>query len=281
LIWFTEYWTDNVGITFRVKDVKKFKSKFQEIALLDTLEFGKMLVLDGLIQTTEKDEFIYHEMISHPAMFLHPNPEKVLVIGGGDGGTVREVLKHKSVKEVHLCEIDEEVILVAEKYLPSISYQLKNPKVKIFIEDGNQFLEENKNSYDIIIMDNSDPIGASEVLFKAEFYEKVKRALKKGGIMVAQTESPILQKNYFKNAVSEIKKIFKNVGVYLAYIPTYPSGMWSFSIASEDIDIFNLDRELKLEGIDLRYFNSDIFKSLYVLPTFVSDIIDEDWKGFR
>ncbi|RUM59938.1 MAG: spermidine synthase [Persephonella sp.] len=276
MIWFTEYWTDNVGITFRVKDVKKFKSKFQEIALLDTLEFGKMLVLDGLIQTTEKDEFIYHEMISHPAMFLHPNPEKVLVIGGGDGGTVREVLKHKSVKEVHLCEIDEEVILVAEKYLPSISYQLKNPKVKIFIEDGNQFLEENKNSYDIIIMDNSDPIGASEVLFKAEFYEKVKRALKKGGIMVAQTESPILQKNYFKNAVSEIKKIFKNVGVYLAYIPTYPSGMWSFSIASEDIDIFNLDRELKLEGIDLRYFNSDIFKSLYVLPTFVSDIIDED-----
>ncbi len=273
MIWFTEYWTDNVGIAFRVKDVKKFKSKFQEIALLDTLEFGKMLVLDGLVQTTEKDEFIYHEMISHPAMFLHPNPEKVLVIGGGDGGTVREVLKHKSVKEVHLCEIDEKVILVAEKYLPSISYQLKNPKVKIFIEDGNQFLEENKNSYDIIIMDNSDPIGASEVLFKAEFYEKVKMALKKGGIMVAQTESPILQKNYFKNAVSEIKKVFKNVGVYLAYIPTYPSGMWSFTIASEDMDIFNLDRELKLEGIDLRYFNSDIFKSLYVLPTFVREII--------
>ncbi len=275
MIWFTEYWTDNVGITFRVKDVKKFKSKFQEIALLDTLEFGKMLVLDGLVQTTEKDEFIYHEMISHPAMFLHPNPEKILVIGGGDGGTVREVLKHKSVKEVHLCEIDEEVILVAEKYLPSISYQLKNPKVKIFIEDGNQFLEENKNSYDIIIMDNSDPIGASEVLFKAEFYEKVKRALKKGGIMVAQTESPILQKNYFKNAVSEIKKVFKNVGVYLAYIPTYPSGMWSFTIASDDIDIFNLDREPKLEDIDLRYFNSDIFKSLYVLPTFVREIIKD------
>ena len=275
MIWFTEYWTDNVGITFRVKDVKKFKSKFQEIALLDTLEFGKMLVLDGLVQTTEKDEFIYHEMISHPAMFLHPNPEKVLVIGGGDGGTVREVLKHKSVKEVHLCEIDEEVILVAEKYLPSISYQLKNPKVKIFIEDGNQFLEENKDSYDIIIMDNSDPIGASEVLFKAEFYKKVNIALKEGGIMVAQTESPILQKDYFQNAVSEIKKVFKNVGVYLAYIPTYPSGMWSFTIASQDIDIFNLDKELKLEGMDLKYFNQDIFKSLYVLPTFVRKIIND------
>ncbi len=275
MIWFTEYWTDNVGITFRVKELKKFKSKFQEIALLDTYEFGKMLVLDGLVQTTEKDEFIYHEMISHPVMFLHPNPEKVLVIGGGDGGTIREVLKHKSVKEVHLCEIDEKVILVAEKYLPSISYQLKNPKVKVFIEDGNKFLEENKNSYDIIIMDNSDPIGASEVLFKAEFYKKVKRALKKGGIMIAQTESPILQKDYFKNAVSEIKKVFKNVGVYLAYIPTYPSGMWSFTIASQDIDMFNLDKELKFEGMDFKYFNQDIFKSLYVLPTFVRKIIND------
>ena len=274
MIWFTEYWTENVGITFRVREVKKIKSKFQEIAVLDTNEFGKMLVLDGLVQTTEKDEFIYHEMISHPALLLHPNPKKVLVIGGGDGGTVREVLKHKSVEEVHLCEIDEEVIFVAEKYFPSISYKLRNPKVKIFIEDGNQFLEENKNSYDVIIMDNSDPIGASEVLFRAEFYKKVKNALKENGIMVAQTESPILQKEYFKNAVSEIKKVFKNVGIYLAYIPTYPSGMWSFTIASEDVDIFSLNKNLNLKDIELKYFNIDIFKSLYAIPTFVKEIIE-------
>ena len=273
MIWFTEYWTNNVGITFKVKEVKKIKSKFQEIAILDTLEFGKMLVLDGLVQTTEKDEFIYHEMISHPAMFLHPNPKKVLVIGGGDGGTVREVLKHKSVEEVHLCEIDEEVIFVSEKYFPSISSQLKNPKVKIFIEDGNQFLDENKNSYDVIIMDNSDPIGASEVLFKAEFYEKVKNALKENGIMVAQTESPILQKEYFKNAITEIRKVFNKIGVYLAYIPTYPSGMWSFTIASNNLDIFDLNKDINLENIDTKYFNKDIFKSLYVLPNFIKEII--------
>ena len=273
MIWFTEYWTENVGITFRVKELKKIKSKFQEIAILDTNEFGKMLVLDGLVQTTEKDEFIYHEMISHPALFLHPNPEKVLVIGGGDGGTVREVLKHKSIKEVHLCEIDEEVIFVAEKYFPSISYQLRNPKVKIFIEDGNQFLDENINSYDLIIMDNSDPIGASEVLFKEEFYRKVKKALRKNGIMVAQTESPILQRKYFENAVSEIKKVFRNIGVYLAYIPTYPSGMWTFTVASDDIDIFDINKEINLEGIETKYFNEDIFKSLYTLPNFVKEII--------
>ncbi|RUM60174.1 MAG: spermidine synthase [Persephonella sp.] len=272
MIWFTEYWTDNVGITFKVKEVKKIKSKYQEIAVLDTLEFGRMLVLDGLVQTTEKDEFIYHEMISHPALFLAKNPEKVLVIGGGDGGTIREVLKHPSVKEVHLCEIDEEVIFIAEKYFPSISFQLKNPKVKIFIEDGNDFLEENKNSYDVIIMDNSDPIGASEVLFKEEFYQKVKNALKKDGIMVAQTESPILQTKYFQNAVREIKKVFRNVGVYLAFIPTYPSGMWSFTIASENVDIFNL-KDIDIKNLDLKYFNKEIFKSLYTLPTFVKNLI--------
>ena len=275
MIWFTEYWTDNVGITFRVKEVKKIKSKFQEIAVLDTYEFGKMLVLDGLVQTTEKDEFIYHEMISHPALFLHPEPKKVLVIGGGDGGTVREVLKHSSVEEVHLCEIDEDVISVAKKYFPSISCELTNPKVKIFIEDGNKFLDEHRNSYDVIIMDNSDPVGASEVLFKAEFYKKVKEALKKDGIMVAQTESPILQRKYFKNAVSEIKKVFKNVGVYLAYIPTYPSGMWSFTIASDEVNIFNLDKKVDIKNLETQYFNIDIFKSLYVLPTFVKKIIDE------
>ena len=275
MIWFTEYWTDNVGITFRVKEVKKIKSKFQEIAVLDTYEFGKMLVLDGLVQTTEKDEFIYHEMISHPALFLHPEPKKVLVIGGGDGGTVREVLKHSSVEEVHLCEIDEDVISVAKKYFPSISYELTNPKVKIFIEDGNKFLDEHRNSYDVIIMDNSDPVGASEVLFKAEFYKKVKEALKKDGIMVAQTESPILQRKYFKNAVSEIKKVFKNVGIYLAYIPTYPSGMWSFTIASDEVNIFNLDKRINTKNLETQYFNIDIFKSLYVLPTFVRKIIDK------
>jgi spermidine synthase len=276
LVWFTEYWTENIGLTFKVKEVKKIKSKYQEIAILDTLEFGKMLVLDGLVQTTEKDEFIYHEMISHPAMLIHKNPEKILVIGGGDGGTIREVLKYPSVKEAHLCEIDEEVIFVAQQYFPSISYALKDPKVKIFIEDGNEFLEEKKGYYDIIIMDNSDPIGASEVLFKAEFYQKVKEALKEDGIMVAQTESPILQKDYFKNAVNEISKVFKNVEVYLAYIPTYPSGMWSFTIASDNVNLKNNENISRFNNIETKYFNLDIFNSLYVLPTFVKNIISGD-----
>ncbi|ACO04173.1 MAG TPA: polyamine aminopropyltransferase [Persephonella sp.] len=274
MIWFTEYWTENVGLTVKADQVKKIRSKYQEILVLDTPQFGKMLILDGLVQTTEKDEFIYHEMLAHPALLMHPNPERVLVIGGGDGGTVREVLKHSSVKEVHLCEIDEEVILISEKYFPSISEKLRDPKVKIFIEDGNEFLQERQNYYDVIIMDSSDPVGASEVLFREEFYRKVKSSLRHDGIMVAQTESPVLQEEYFSKAYREIRKVFRNVGVYLAYIPTYPSGMWSFTIASDFIDITDTTRNIeKVKELKTKYFCDSIYACLFSLPRFVQDIL--------
>ena len=274
MIWFTEYWTDGVGLTIKADEVKKIKSKYQEIVVLNTPQFGKVLILDGLVQTTEKDEFIYHEMLAHPAMIMHPEPKKVLVIGGGDGGTVREVLKHPSVEEVHLCEIDEEVIIVSEKYFPTISEKLRDPKVKIFIEDGNAFLEEKKNYYDVIIMDSSDPVGASEVLFSEEFYKKVKASLKDNGIMVAQTESPMLQEEYFKNAVSQIKKVFKNIGVYLAYVPTYPSGMWSFTIASDVINITDTSQNTeRVKELKTKYFCDSIYACLFALPKFVQDMI--------
>jgi len=274
LVWFTEYQTENVGLTIKATQVKTIHSKYQEIVVLDTKEFGKVLILDGAIQTTEKDEFMYHEMLVHPAMLKHENPEKVLVIGGGDGGSVREILKYPSVKQVDLCEIDEEVIITAEKYFPTISEKLRDEKVKIYIEDGNEFLEERKNYYDVIIMDSSDPIGPAEVLFKREFYNKVKSSLKENGIMVAQTESPFLQEAYFKNAVREIKKSFKNVGVYLGFVPSYPAGMWSYTIASDYIDISKSDESYKkLEIIETKYINEDIYKSLFALPEFVKNMI--------
>jgi spermidine synthase len=274
LIWFTEYQTENVALQIRAKEVKRIKSKYQEIIVLDSYEFGKVLVLDGLIQTTEKDEFVYHEMLAHPAMLLHPEPKNVLVIGGGDGGTIREILKHPSVEQAHLCEIDEEVIIISEKYFPSISSELRNPKVKIFIEDGNSFLDEKENHYDVIILDSSDPVGASEILFQEDFYKKVKKALKKDGIMAAQTESPILQEEHFRNAVSNIKKVFRNVGVYLAFIPTYPSGMWSFTVASDLIDV----KSKKIEGdrlnkLKTNYFSDKLSYCLFSLPKFVEKLI--------
>ncbi|WP_456402443.1 polyamine aminopropyltransferase [Persephonella sp.] len=276
MIWFTENWTENVSFSVKATEVKRIISKYQEILILDTVEFGKMLVLDGLVQTTEKDEFIYHEMLAHPPLILHPKPEKVLIIGGGDGGTVREVLKHSTVNEVHLCEIDEEVIIASQKYFPTISEKLSDPKVKIFIEDGNEFLREKIDYYDVIIMDSSDPVGASEVLFKEDFYLKVKKSLKKDGIMVAQTESPMLQERYFSNAYREIRKVFKNVGVYLAFIPTYPSGMWSFTIASDMIDVTNTQtNRSKVKELKTKYFCDSIYACLFSLPKFVSDILQK------
>ena len=274
MVWFTEYQTENVGLTIKAKEVKTINSKYQEIIVLDTEEFGKVLVLDGAIQTTEKDEFMYHEMLVHPALIKHPNPQRVLIIGGGDGGSVREALKHKSVEEVHLCEIDEEVILVSEKYFPTISSELRNEKVKIFIEDGNQFLEERKNYYDVIIMDSSDPIGPAEVLFKESFYKKVKSSLRKNGIMVAQTESPFLQEEYFKNAVKEIKKVFKNVGVYTGFVPTYPAGMWSYTIASDDINVLDSINKDRLSNINTKYIDENLYMNLFTVPKFIKNMIE-------
>ncbi|RMA97562.1 polyamine aminopropyltransferase [Hydrogenothermus marinus] len=277
MIWFTEYQTENVGLTLKVRQLKNVHSKYQNIYLFENQDFGKVLVLDGAIQTTEKDEFMYHEMLVHPALVKHKNPEKVLVIGGGDGGSVREILKHPSIKQVDLCEIDEEVILISEKNLPNISGKLRDDKVKIYIEDGNEFLNERKNYYDVIIMDSSDPIGPAEVLFKSSFYDKVKEALKEDGIMVAQTESPFLQEKFFKNAVKEIKKSFKYFGVYTGFVPSYPAGMWSYTMASDNINILEDDEGYKkLKNIKTKYINEDIYKSLFkAVPQFIKDMIEE------
>lgn len=274
MIWFTEYQTKNAGLTVRVKESKRFESEYQEILLLDTYEYGKMLVLDGAVQTTERDEFIYHEMLAHPALLYHGNPERVLVIGGGDGGTVREVLKHPSIKEVHLCEIDKMVIDVSREYLPSISSKLSDEKVKIFVEDGNKFLDERKDYYDVILLDLSDPVGPAEALFKRNFYQKVKESLKEGGIMAAQTESPFLQEEYFKTAVKEVKAVFKHSKTYLAFIPTYPAGMWSFTIAS-DYNDFSTLKNTNISNLNTKYLSDTILNSLFALPKFVSDMIEK------
>lgn len=274
MIWFTEYQTKNTGITVKVKESRRFISEYQEILLLDTYEFGKMLVLDGAVQTTERDEFIYHEMLAHPALLYHQNPERVLVIGGGDGGTVREVLKHSSVKEVHLCEIDKMVIEVSKEYLPTISSKLNDNRVSIFVEDGNKFLDERQGYYDVILLDLSDPVGPAEALFKRNFYQKVKGSLRQGGIMAAQTESPFLQEDYFKTAVKEIKAVFKNSKTYLAFIPTYPAGMWSFTIAS-DYEDFSTLKNTNISELNTKYLSDTILNSLFALPKFVSDMIEK------
>jgi len=188
MTWIRDKWAPN-GAAINVKVVKpleSYRSKFQKIDVYETARLGKMLLLDDIIMLTEYDEFAYHEMIAHPSLHVHPKVKKVLVIGGGDGGTVREILKHSDIQEVHVCEIDEEVISVCKKHFPTLSSGFDNPKVKIFFEDGAAFVRERKNEYDLIIVDSSDPIGPAEVLFQEQFYRNMFDALKDDGITVTQ-----------------------------------------------------------------------------------------------
>jgi spermidine synthase len=267
--WIVDNWDATKGRSITVK-IKKhlvsYKSKFQKLDIYDTYSFGRMLTLDGVIMCTEFDEFSYHEMITHAAMHVHPYPRKVLVIGGGDGGTIREVLKY-NVDEAHLCEIDEEVVNVSKKYLPKLASGFKDPRVKLFFEDGAQFVKKNKGVYDVIIVDSSDPIGPAEILFQEEFYKDMHDALTKDGIVVTQSECIFYDRSLIKKLFDFNSKIYKYAKYFYTMIPTYPSGSIGFSFCSKKYDPVKHVRDKKIK--DLKYYNIDIHKAAFVLPTFI------------
>ncbi len=283
MLWFTEYYSGEgmelrgTGLTFKVKSAVSTRTPFQEILLLETEDFGKMLVLDGAVQTTERDEFIYHEMIVHPALFtLSRNPQRVLIIGGGDGGTVREVLKHQP-EIVEMVEIDREVVEFAKKELPSIASHLEDSRVKLIFDDGREFVKDKESAYDAIFVDCSDPIGPSKVLYEESFYRDCLKALREGGVFVTQSESPFAQRRIHKRVVDELSKVFNVVRPYLAFIPTYPSGMWSFTFASGSLDPLQINPEIlgrtytdfvKRNG-KLKYYNPEIHFAAFAIPNFV------------
>lgn len=213
--------------------IESVQTPFQKIDIYQTVPFGKMLVHDDVIMLTEFDESHYHEMIAHVPLHVHPHPANVLVIGGGDGGTLREVLKHTEVSSAHLCEIDEMVVRVCQKHLPALSCSFDDPRVELFFEDGAKFVKEKKNFYDLIIVDSSDPIGPAEVLFQKEFYQGMHRALKPDGIVVTQSESFLYNMDIIKNIANFSKEIFPIYHYYYTMVPTYPSGVIGFSFCSK------------------------------------------------
>ena len=217
------------GIAIKTKDILfSEQSKFQKVEIFDTdSKLGRVLTLDDLMMTTEGDEFHYHEMIAHIPMMQHPCPKTVLVIGGGDGGTVREVLKHDTVEKVVLCEIDGMVIDACKKYLPTIACELDNPKCEILVEDAIEYIKDKENMFDIVLIDSTDPMGPGEGLFTDEFYTNVKRSMKKGGIMVAQSESPFTNKEEIKKMYTQLKRVFPIVSTYTSNIPTYPGKIYN------------------------------------------------------
>ena len=234
--WFSEQHTKDVKLSIRVdKQVYSGRSDLQRIDVFDTPAFGRMLVLDGYLMLTEKDEFIYHEMIVHTPMAVHPHVKNVLVIGAGDGGAVRELTRYPDIERIDLAEIDGQVIEVSKKYLPFTACKLDDPRVHIYIEDGLKFVRRKKGEYDLIIVDSTDPFGPGEGLFSREFYGNCFKALKEDGIMVNQHESPFYEQDALamQRAHKRIIESFPFSRIYQAHIPTYPSGHWLFGFSTK------------------------------------------------
>jgi len=272
-MWLKEMQLKDVAMTYKVKEtLVTRKTEFQDLAIVDTESLGRMLVLDGIVQTTIKDEFVYHEMISHIPLFTHLNPKKVLVVGGGDGGVIREVLKHNSVTKVVLCEIDKAVIEECKKYLPEISCALEDPKCEIFIGDGIKYVKEHKNEFDVIIVDSTDPFSIAEGLFGGNFYKDISESLTKDGIFIAQTETPFFLPETVKKVFSDAKNIFPITKLFMAGIPTYPGGYWSFTIGSKKYDPEKVDVS-SIPDINARYYTPELHKACFVLPKYIQDII--------
>jgi len=280
-VWFTDK-DANQALSLRYTGEVLFRkeSPYQRVSVLDTHAYGKMLTIDNMVMCTEKDEHHYHEMISHPAILAHGNAKNILVIGGGDGGTVREILKHDDVEKVTMVEIDETVIEACREHLPSISSELNNPKLNLIVGDGIDFVKNAKEGeYDLIMVDGSDPVGPAEGLFTDEFYSNCKKALANNGLLVAQGESPMFNGKVFVELNQCLSHIFgeEKVKTMLFYIPTYPTGMWSFQIASKgDINPLTLDEKkitAFVEKHELNYYNEEIHKAAFAMPNFVKKLL--------
>ena len=277
-LWYTEKHTDNVKLSIKIdKALYSEETEFQRIDILESKEFGRIFTLDGLMMVTEKDEFIYHDMIVHVPMATNPNIKNVLVIGAGDGGTVRELTRYSSVEKIDMVEIDRRVVEVCKEYLQQTACKLDDKRVNIFYEDGLKFVRNKENEYDLIIVDSTDPFGPGEGLFTKEFYGNCYKALTEDGILVNQHESPYY--DYYaksmQDAHEKIYGLFKIHKVYQAHIPTYPSGHWLFGFASKKYDpIKDLNAEAweKLD-IKTKYYNIDIHVGCFALPTYVKELL--------
>jgi spermidine synthase len=275
-LWFSEKHTPHLALAYQVKEtLYRAHTGYQELAVLDTCQFGRALILDGIVQTTIKDEFIYHEMLIHPAMTTHPSPRNVLVIGGGDGGSVREIVKYPCLEKVVLAELDPEVIRVSREFLPELSSALDHPKLEIVIGDGLEYLKKAAGVFDVIVVDSPDPIGAAASLFSTGFYALVHRALQSGGVFAAQTESPWSHGALISGIHQTIKGMFASTHLYLAYIPTYQHGMWSFTLGSKKHHPLEAGFREPPEG--LRYYNREVHRAAFALPAFVEELL----KGAR
>jgi spermidine synthase len=277
-LWFTEEESGAFRNGHKVKEILfDGESEFQKISIFETEALGKMLVIDGCVMLTDADEFVYHEMISHIPVCMHSGPKRVVVIGGGDGGTVRELLKHSEIEEIVLCEIDGMVVEQSRKWFPKVACGLDDPRVTVRIGDGVAYMAEQENSVDLAIIDSTDPIGPGEGLFSREFYKSVARALKPDGLMVAQSESPWYKPEVLQRIFKNIRGGFPHIRPYLGTIPTYPRGTWSWTMASMNPinpQTFDYDRFHKISS-GLEYLTDDGVVGAFALPPYFERKLNE------
>ncbi len=277
-LWFSEYHTPSVRFSIKVNSqLHHEKSNYQLISIFDSVEFGRFLTLDGVMMLTERDEFIYHEMITHPALAVNPQIRRVLVIGAGDGGVARELTKYNHILQIDVAEIDERVVAVCRQYLPKTACGFDDSRVHLYFEDGLKYVRHTGNAYDLIIVDSTDPFGPGEVLFTREFYGNCFRALTENGILINQHESPFYPKDAkeMQQAHLNISQVFPVSRVYQVHIPTYPSGHWLFGFASKGPDPIN---SLQPEywnglGISTGYYNTDLHRGAFYLPNYVKELL--------
>ena len=278
-VWYSEYCMKDVKLSYEVDILYTEKTPFQKLNIMKNKTFGTMLVLDGYVQVTESDEFIYHEMICHVPFAVNPVIKNVLIIGGGDGGTAREVSRYKTVEKIHMVELDEAVVRACEKYLPQTAEVLsKEPRLNLMFEDGLAFVKRAEDkAYDLIIVDSTDPEGPGESLFTADFYRDCFRALSDDGILINQHESAYYkeEREVMKKAHRKIKELFPIAKVYGFNIPTYASGYWYFGFASKKYDPLNDYKPDRWEktGIKTKYYNTEIHRASFALPNYVKEIL--------
>lgn len=276
---FTEEQTRNIHFSIRVKRwLHRERTPHQMLEIADTEEMGRLLALDGKIMLTERDERFYHEMLVHPPMLLHPQPQRVLIIGGGDGGTLREVLRHPSVQNATLVELDANVIEACRKWLPSISCgALDDERSQIIIERGEQFVSRCKNAFDVIIVDSTDPVGPALPLFSEHFFESCHRALAHNGIFCTQCGTPFYFQSEVAGTVHKLRNVFHHVQLYLGFVPSYPSGLWAYCMASDatlNASVELLKTRCQERGLTFAYYSPEVHDAALKLPAFVRELID-------
>jgi spermidine synthase len=273
------YYEENAGaarLGIRVRELlHEETSPYQKLSVYDTVFFGRVLTIDDVVMLTERDEFVYHEMLVHVPLCSMPQPRRVLIIGGGDCGALREALKHPGIEKVVQCDIDERVTRVSEKYFPWVGEACRDPRAELVFADGIDYVTRHPESFDLIVVDSTDPVGPATGLFVRDFYAAVSRALRPGGVMTAQTESPHWDPDLVASIYREIRASFRHADAYACWLPTYPSGCWTLAYASPDRrhdDFFDEQRAFDIETT-CRYYNRALQRGAFALPTFARDAV--------